>query len=86
MIVQTAVRGQARHIDDRFSMESMQFGGLLRRKGSSEIRASRVLDLSVSQVADFLFQSRLTGTTKSAELLSQTRFLPRRCRRSTGES
>jgi hypothetical protein len=42
---------------------------------------SRVLDLSVSQDADSLFQSGLTGTTKSAGWLSQTRFLPRRCRR-----
>jgi hypothetical protein len=39
MIVQTAVKGQARHIDDRLSMQSMQFGGLWKRKGSSEISA-----------------------------------------------
>jgi hypothetical protein len=41
----------------------------------------RLLDLSVSQDADSLFQSGLTSTTRWAGWFSQTRFLPRRCRR-----
>jgi hypothetical protein len=54
---------------------------LSRRRGSSELLPSRMLDLSVSQDPDCLIQSGLMTTTVSAGWLSQTRFLPRRCRR-----
>lgn len=83
MIVQTAVKCQARHIDGVDSMESMQLGSVMlsKRRGSSELLPSRMLDLGVSQVPGSLIQSGLITTTVSAGWLSQTRFLPRRCRR-----
>jgi hypothetical protein len=75
MIVQTAVKYQARYIDAGDSMDSMQLGlwMLVSRRGSSEL-PSRVLELSVSQVPDSLTQSGRLTTKQSAVWLSQTRF------------